>query len=116
MGTGGALCPEVKRPGREADHSPLTSAEVKKTWIYIHSPIRLHGVVLNWLSKERKKTPWLQSASELYLPSDRLSAKVVPTFADRRCHVVIATDLYCRILGFLDRSRYFFFQAAPQLY
>jgi hypothetical protein len=23
---------------------------------------------------------------------------------------------YCRILGFLDRSRYFFFQVAPQLY
>jgi hypothetical protein len=24
---------EVKLPGREADHSPPTSAEVKKTWI-----------------------------------------------------------------------------------
>jgi hypothetical protein len=24
----------VKRQGREADHSPSTSAEVKKTWIY----------------------------------------------------------------------------------
>jgi hypothetical protein len=32
MGTG-ALSPEVKRPGREADDSP-TSAEVKNTWIY----------------------------------------------------------------------------------
>jgi hypothetical protein len=31
-------------------------------------------------------------------------------------HVVIATDPYGRILGFLDRSRYFFFQVAPQLY
>jgi hypothetical protein len=29
-----ALSLEVKRPGREADHSPPTSAEVKKTWIY----------------------------------------------------------------------------------
>jgi hypothetical protein len=30
-------------------------------------------------------TPWLQSASELYRPSDhRLSAKLVPTFADRK--------------------------------
>jgi hypothetical protein len=38
------------------------------------------------------------------------------TFADRRCHVVSVTDPYCRILGFLDRSRYFFFQVAPQLY
>jgi hypothetical protein len=25
---------EVKRPGREADHSPPTSAEFKNTWIY----------------------------------------------------------------------------------
>jgi hypothetical protein len=29
-----SLSPGVKRPGREADHSPTTSAEVKKTWIY----------------------------------------------------------------------------------
>jgi hypothetical protein len=28
----------VKRPGYEADHSPATSAEVKKTWIYISTP------------------------------------------------------------------------------
>jgi hypothetical protein len=38
----------VKRQGREADHSPPTSAEVKKNVdLYIHSPIRLHGVMLN---------------------------------------------------------------------
>jgi hypothetical protein len=29
-----ALYPGVKRPGREADHSPPTSAEVEKMWIY----------------------------------------------------------------------------------
>jgi hypothetical protein len=28
----------VKRQGREADHSPPTSAEVKKTWIYTSTP------------------------------------------------------------------------------
>jgi hypothetical protein len=28
----------VKRPGREADHSPPTSAEVKNTWIYTSTP------------------------------------------------------------------------------
>jgi hypothetical protein len=28
-----ALSPGVKRPGREADHSPEASAEVKKIWI-----------------------------------------------------------------------------------
>jgi hypothetical protein len=29
--------------------------------------------------------------------------------------VVSVTDSYGRVLGFLDRSRYFFFQVAPQL-
>jgi hypothetical protein len=46
----------------------------------------------------------------------RLSAKLVPTFADGGCHVVSVTDPYGRNLGFLDRSRYFFFQVSPQLY
>jgi hypothetical protein len=38
---------------READHSPPSSAEVKE-WVelYLHSPIRLHGVVLSWGSTE----------------------------------------------------------------
>jgi hypothetical protein len=36
-----------------------------------------------------------------------LSAKWLPTFADRRCHVVSVTDPYGRILCFLDRSHYF---------
>jgi hypothetical protein len=37
----------VKRPGREADHSPPASAEVKKNVnLYIHSPICIHGIVL----------------------------------------------------------------------
>jgi hypothetical protein len=57
------------------------------------------------------------SASELYRSRDRcLSAKLVPTFADEGCHVVSVTDSYGHILGFLDRSHYFFFQVAPQLY
>jgi hypothetical protein len=44
----GTLSLGVKRPGREADHSPTSSAEVKE-WVelYLHSPIRLHGVVLS---------------------------------------------------------------------
>jgi hypothetical protein len=48
------------------------------------------------------ETPWPEPAIELYLPSDRrLSAKLVSTFEERRCHVVSVTDLYDRILGFL---------------
>jgi hypothetical protein len=64
-----------------------------------------------------KQTPWPESASELCLPSDRLlSVKLVRTFADRGCHVVSMTDPYGHILGFLGRSRYFFFQVVPHLY
>jgi hypothetical protein len=50
MGTGGSF-PRVKKPGREANYTSLTSVEVKKMcvciYIYIYSPISLHGVVLN---------------------------------------------------------------------
>jgi hypothetical protein len=66
------------------------------------------GQIMNSVALGRK---------QLYRPSDRrLSKKLVPTFADRGCRVVSATDLHGRILGFLDRSRYYFFQVAPQLY
>jgi hypothetical protein len=41
--------------------------------------------------------------------------EVVPTFADRGCCVVSLTDPPIVSLGFLDRSRYYFFQVAPQL-
>jgi hypothetical protein len=47
MGTRGSF-PGVKRPGREADHSSPSSVEVKGcVELYLHSPIRLHGVVLS---------------------------------------------------------------------
>jgi len=39
---------EVKWPGREADHSPPSSDEVKNVWGYTSNlSIRLHGVVLS---------------------------------------------------------------------
>jgi hypothetical protein len=43
-------------------------------------------------------------------------AKLVPTFADRRCRLVSATDPYCRIFGFLDRSRFIYIPVSPQMY
>jgi hypothetical protein len=44
----------IKRLGREAGHSSPSSAEVKE-WVelYLHSPIRLHGVVLSLKKKHR---------------------------------------------------------------
>jgi hypothetical protein len=46
MGAGGSFL-LVKRPRREADHTPPTIDEVKNAWSYISSsPICLHDVVL----------------------------------------------------------------------
>jgi hypothetical protein len=39
----------MKRPGREADLSLPTSAEVNKTW-GLYPPIRPHGVMLSQIS------------------------------------------------------------------
>jgi hypothetical protein len=71
-------------------------------------PISYRGALVSTplhATKTKKNcTPLPESASELYRPNDRrLSAKIVPTFTDRRCHVVSVTDSYGRILGFLDR-------------
>jgi len=44
----GGSYPGAKRPGREADHSTPSSAEVKNVWSYTSTPaVRLHDVVLN---------------------------------------------------------------------
>jgi len=44
----GALTPGVKRQGREANHLPPSSAEVKNGCSYTFiSPARLYGIVLN---------------------------------------------------------------------
>jgi hypothetical protein len=68
-------------------------------------------------NKTNKQTPWLQSASDLYRPRDRrLSVKLVSSFEDRGCSVVSTTDPNGRILCFLDRSPYLFFQVAQQKY
>jgi hypothetical protein len=80
-------------------------------WIYILK----FTVTLAYAKK--KQSPWLESASELYRPSDcSLSVKLLPTFAYTGCHVVSVTDPYGRILGFLDLNRHFLFQVAPQVY
>jgi hypothetical protein len=61
----------------------------------------------------------MASVRERTIPTERpplvgeVSANV---FVARGCRVVSSMDLYGRILGFLDRSRYHFFQAAPELY
>jgi hypothetical protein len=80
--------------------------------IFILSVILQHRrfkVISVAIGINNKQTPWSESASELYRPSyRRFSAKWLPTLADKGCHVFSVTDPYGRILGFLDRSRYFF--------
>jgi hypothetical protein len=62
---------------------------------------RLAITVTGGIIKQTKQTPWSESASELYRPSDRrFSAKWLPTFADKGCHVVSVMDPYGRILSF----------------
>jgi hypothetical protein len=46
MGTG-SFSPELKRLGREADHSPPSGAKIKNGGAIPPLPIILHGVVLN---------------------------------------------------------------------
>jgi hypothetical protein len=58
------------------------------------------------------------SVRERTIPTERppLVDEVSINFSDRGRLVVSVMDPHCRILGFLDRSRYLFFQVPPQLY
>jgi hypothetical protein len=89
----------------------------KQLWEHRLQTKYLHIFQSYLVNRKQTKTPWPEFASEVYRPSDRrLSAKLVPTSANRGNHVVSVTVTYGRILGFLDRSRYYFFQVAPHLY
>jgi hypothetical protein len=53
---------------------------------------------------EKQNLRGLSPQSKLYQPRDRrMSAKLVPTFVDRGCHVVSMTNPYGRNLIFLGR-------------
>jgi hypothetical protein len=49
----GALTPEVKRLGRDADHSPPSTAEVKNMWSYTSTP---QYVFMAWWSVKHEST------------------------------------------------------------
>jgi hypothetical protein len=65
----GAVSPFVKQPGREADHSPPSSAEVKNVWSYTSTP---QHVFMAWcLVKHRNYfilTLWSAEDTNLHLP------------------------------------------------
>jgi hypothetical protein len=53
-----ALSLEANRPGREADHSLPSSAEIKNAWSYTSTPpMRLHDMVLNLKHKDNFPLP-----------------------------------------------------------
>jgi hypothetical protein len=48
MGSGGSFL-GVNLPGREADHSPPSSADVKNVGAILHPPLRLYNIVLIYI-------------------------------------------------------------------
>jgi hypothetical protein len=79
--------------------------------MHLHSPIRLHRVVLNSLNSHREKLRGLRLLANY---TDQATAA-----CRRSCQLLRiagATNSYGRILTFLDRSHQFFFPVAPQLY
>jgi hypothetical protein len=84
------------------------------------------GIGVFWgLSDKSNFGPQIKNKTKLRVLSPRTNytnrataacrQKLVPPIADKGCHVASATDPHDRILGLLDRSRYYFFQANPQL-
>jgi hypothetical protein len=53
MGIEGYFSGRIKQPGREADHSPPTSVEIKNTWIYTPTPA--YDFMMSWLLKHKDK-------------------------------------------------------------
>jgi hypothetical protein len=58
-----------KAHGREADHPSLSRAIVRMVDLYIHSPIRLLGVVLNNLSTGTTISPVFTARAARLMPS-----------------------------------------------
>jgi hypothetical protein len=71
-----------------------------------------------YLFDDLKKLNSVAWVHERTIPTERpqFVGEVNAKFADGECHMVRMTDHYGRNLCFLDRSLYFFFQVAPQLY
>jgi hypothetical protein len=78
----------------------------------------LNGSTRKYYNKTKsKQTPWSESASELYRPSDRrLSAKWVPTFADRGVSRGQRDGSLRPYSRFSRQEPVLFYQVAPQLY
>jgi hypothetical protein len=92
------LAKSYKAPHYAAHFNPCNLIPLRSTHSPQH-PVLKHSKVYVKKTKTKTKLNGLG-------PRANLSAKWLPTFDDRGCHVVSVTDPYDRILGFLDRSRY----------
>jgi hypothetical protein len=102
------VCRSVVAWGPRSRQSVVTELGTPKRQTSLHATVRKQASSLTAIPPIS-----IICASELYRLSDRrLSAKLVPTVADRGRHVVSVTDTYGRIFCFLD----LFFQVAHQLY
>jgi hypothetical protein len=59
----GALSVGIKRPEREVDHSPPSSAEVECVELYLHFPKRFHGVVLSYAQGQVKSVRFVANVT-----------------------------------------------------
>jgi hypothetical protein len=120
VGSRALRCGEVPSSERKRS-APHESRGIRHRPVVIRTTPR--ACIRHWIKRglsnaiwHIQTTPWPESASEIYSPRDRrLSAKLVPTFADIGCHMFSVTDPYGRILGFLDRSRYFFLSSSSSV-
>jgi hypothetical protein len=89
----------------------VQQTNAKDTSVSLKATIETHCMCVCLDNEQTNKlTPWPESASELHRPSDcRMSANLVPSFADRGCHVVSVTDPYGRILVSYSESSSFIF-------
>jgi hypothetical protein len=126
--TGRALLPKTKQTNfvvfsPRANYTERATAACRRCYCNFCSRLLLSGCAVRFSTRSfgcdisTQQTPCPESEGEPYRSSDRrLSVKLVPNLRIERCCVVSKSDPYGRILGFLDRSRYYFFQVASQLY
>jgi hypothetical protein len=69
----GTLSLWVKRPGREADHSPPSSAEVKNAWSYTST---LHYVFMAWCLVKQRDNFTLQNLICFATPNVDVTYKI----------------------------------------
>jgi hypothetical protein len=71
---------------------------------------------MEWITNKQNKLCGI--SRERKIPTERrlLVNEISANFWDRGCRTVSTTDPHGRILCFLDRSHYYFYQLAPQLH